>query len=581
MRWKTYILLFILLTFLYPEAYPQKLHGPYGEEFKSKIIAKGLSDPWEIVYGPDNFLWITESKGYKVSRINPENGERAVVLNLNDKKNFPRYDKIPDSIDKGKPWPQGGLMGMALHPQLLKGKSYVYLMYIYKDPAVNSTNDGGKPGWGGHFFTGRIVCYQYNEKNHSLINPVTICDSIPQSNDHNGGRLCIAPLDGVDYLFYSVGDMGAGQFDNGGRTNHAQNTSKYEGKILRFNLTPDSDFDIYDRWIPNDNPFNSERQNAVWSYGHRNPQGLAAAKIKGKDYLYSSEHGPFSDDEINIIEKGKNYGHPLIIGYNDNNYNGFSAGVSDRDSLPGKWHTTYPLIVSEEQNAEKIGLDTYRPPIKSMYVAEGSFLNKIFIATKEKTGEKPDWPAVAPSGIEVYTSNAITGWKNSLLVASLKEGRVVRLKLNKNGDGISGDTISYFKGKARYRDIAVSPDGKNIYVITDSSSVTSEPSGEDPEGSSLRGAVIQFAWQKGGADLDGIEEKAGTVNDQKSAKKLLSELIKSIKSMDGGTARKVMFSPEMKLAFNLLIKRRLTPEDIQLTKKLTSGLVNSIKQQDN
>lgn len=579
MEQKPYFL-FIVLLCLCGTSYGQKLTGPYGEEFKSRIIAKGLSDPWEVISGPDNFLWITESKGYVVSRINPKNGEKTVLLDLNDKKNFPRYDKIPDSADKGKPWPQGGLMGMALHPQLLNGMPYVYLVYIYNDAAAGSPDNGGKPNLGGHFFTGRIVCYQYDPKKQTLTNPVIVCDTIPQSNDHNGGRLAIAPVDGTDYLFYSVGDMGAGQFDNGGRENHAQNTQKYEGKILRFNVLPDNDLDVYDRWIPNDNPFNNDRQNAVWSYGHRNAQGLASATINGKTRLYSSEHGPFSDDEINIIERGKNYGHPLIIGYNDNNYNGFAAAVSDRKDLPGQWHTTYPDILSEEQNAEKIGADIFRAPVKSMYVAEGSRLKEIFSATRDKTGEKPDWPAVAPSGIDVYTSGGIPGWKNSLLVTSLKEGRIIRLRLNKNGDGISGDTISYFNARARYRDVAVSPDGKSIYALTDSSSVTSGPSEEEPEGSSLRGCLLEFTWHKGGADLEELEEQAITVEDQKSAKKLLKDLVKSIKAMDGGTARKVITSPEMKLAFNLLIKRRLSDDDIQLTKKLTSSLVSNIREKN-
>ncbi|WP_374163422.1 PQQ-dependent sugar dehydrogenase [Arcticibacter sp. MXS-1] len=582
MRRRMTFVLSILFAMPAGLAFAQKLTGPYGEEFKSRVVAKGLSDPWELIYGPDNFLWITEAKGYRVSRVNPANGEKKVLLDLSHQRNFPRYDKTPDSLDGGKPWPQGGLMGLALHPQLLNGKPYVYLAYIYNDPARDSTGDGGKPNWGGHFFTGRIVCYQYDPQQQSLSNPVMVCDSIPQSSDHNGGRLLVAPVGGKEYLFYTVGDMGAGQFDNGGRTNHAQNKEKYEGKVLRFNALPDADMNIYDRWIPNDNPFNGARQNAVWSLGHRNPQGLAWARIGGKDLLYSSEHGPFSDDEINLIEKGKNYGHPLVIGYNDNNYNGFAAAVSDRKTLPGDWHTTYPLIASEEQNVKDIGETNFRGPIKSMYVAEGSFLNDIFLTTRDKPDEKKvDWPAVAPSGTTVYTSDVIPGWKNSLLVTSLKEARLVRLKLNERGTGISGDTIGYFKAKARYRDVAFSPDGKRIYLSTDSSSVTSGPSEQDPEGSSLHGAILELTWQKGGTDLDDIEERAGNVADHKSARKLLKDLFKSLREMDGGTARKVMFSPEAKLAFNLLVKRRLTEQDIQLTKKLTSSLVSSIRDQSN
>src|SRR5690606_33381973 len=109
------------------------------------------------------------------------------------------------------------------------------------------------------------------------------------------------------FLFYSTGDMGAGQFSNGARTNHAQNADSYEGKILRFNLEPDKSSAP---WIPDDNPFNGRVESAVWSIGHRNPQGLAHALIGDRDLLYASEHGPYSDDEVNLIEPGANYGHP-------------------------------------------------------------------------------------------------------------------------------------------------------------------------------------------------------------------------------------------------------------------------------
>src|SRR4028119_2540937 len=102
-----------------------------------------------------------------------------------------------------------------------------------------------------------------------------------------------------------MGDMGSGQFDNANRPNRVQDLKSYEGKILRFNTEVDGDRDASEGWIPNTNPF----KNAVWTSGHRNPQGLAFAAGK----LYSCEHGPYSDDEVNLIEKGANYGHPLVI----------------------------------------------------------------------------------------------------------------------------------------------------------------------------------------------------------------------------------------------------------------------------
>ncbi len=111
-----------------PKEAPETVTGANGEVFATRVVADKLSDPWEITYGPDDFLWITEAKGYRVNRINPANGQRKILLDLNLAKNFTRYD-----LQKGedKPWPQGGLMGLALHPQLLGGKPYVYLSYVF------------------------------------------------------------------------------------------------------------------------------------------------------------------------------------------------------------------------------------------------------------------------------------------------------------------------------------------------------------------------------------------------------------------------------------------------------------------
>ncbi len=358
------------IALFYAEAKAQTVTGPLGEKFSVRVVAAKLSDPWEITYGPDNYLWVTEAKGYLVSRIDPTTGNKTVLLDLNSERQFPRYDKIHN----GKPWPQGGLMGMALHPQLLSGKPFVYLAYLYRFEDAGQDSSGCALNFGGCFFKTKIVRYEYNVKVQKLVNPVTLCDTLPGSSDHNGGRLVIAPVNGKDFLFYSIGDLGAGQFANANRPNHAQQKEVYEGKILRFNIEPDANQNPFDKWIPADNPFNtSSRQNAVWSLGHRNPQGLFYAVVNGKGILYSSEHGPFSDDEINIIEKGKNYGHPLIIGYPDGNYNGLAAGVSNHDHLPGQWHTTYPQIKSEQENVKLIGAENYRAPLKTLYPNSSGF----------------------------------------------------------------------------------------------------------------------------------------------------------------------------------------------------------------
>jgi glucose/arabinose dehydrogenase len=219
--------------------------------------------------------------------------------------------------------------------------------------------------------------------------------------------------------------------------------------------------------------------------------------------MYTSEHGPFSDDEVNMIERGKNYGHPLVIGYNDNNYNGLAAGVSDHANLPGEWHTTYPTIKSEKANAAAIGPQMYRDPIYSFNPNSNAFLTKILTQIRSGENSSPEWPSEAPSSIAVYTSSGIPGWQNSLLIPTLKTGKLIRLPLNASGTGVTGDTLTYFKSKIRYRDLAISPDGKKLYLAVDSSSVTSGPSGEDPKGSHYRGSILEFTYVKGGTALKG------------------------------------------------------------------------------
>lgn len=459
--------------------------------FDIRVIADKLSDPWEITCGPDDLLWVTEAKGYRVLQIDPVTGGRRMLLDLNPERSFPRYDQISDRQDGGKPWPQGGLMGLALHPSLLTGKPYVYLAYVHHYKGATAAGDG-KQAEAGYQYLLRIVRYTYNQTDGLLSGAAVLCDTVPASNDHNGGRLTIAQVKGKPFLFYSIGDMGAGQFKNGGRPNKAQNKQSYEGKILCFNLEPDPDAKNGERWIPATNPFNGSSRNAVWSLGHRNPQGLAYAAINGKELLYSTEHGPYSDDEVNLIERGSNYGHPLIIGYDDGNYNGLAASVSNNSAYPGKWHTSYPLIVNEHRNALAIG-KTYRNPIKSFYPTKQETLAALFNNTLHHIDG--DWQSYAPSSVEVYQSDAIPGWKNSLLIPTLKGMRLLRLALDVNGKIATDKVFEYFKGDMRYRDVAVSRDGLKIYLAADSSSVSSGPSKMDPKKISCRGCILEMKYR--------------------------------------------------------------------------------------
>ncbi|MEO6039650.1 MAG: PQQ-dependent sugar dehydrogenase, partial [Saprospiraceae bacterium] len=382
----------ILLTWTFP-VFSQN------EIFQLRSLACNLSQPWEITYGPDNYLWVTEALSYQVSRIDPVTGNAHQIADLSQRKDF------PNNLD---PFPQGGLMGLALHPEFMTGKPFVYLAYVYHF-------DSCAPDKHGCYFRTRISRFTYDMTGDSLKSELVVLDSLPGSTDHNGGRLTIGPVGNKMYLFYGIGDMGAGQFANQERTHNGQNLNIYEGKILRLNLDPDSDPVAADRWIPNDNPYESEgAKSAVWTLGHRNPQGLVFGPT---GILYESEHGPYSDDEINVILPQRNYGFPLVVGYADGNYNGSAVALG----------STVPQIIDEQANAQALGA-AYKDPIKSFFPASQSMVSTIFNNEKNSTPPFPNyylsWPSAAPSGIEYYGSDAIPGWKNSLLVATLKLGRV-------------------------------------------------------------------------------------------------------------------------------------------------------------
>jgi PQQ-dependent dehydrogenase (s-GDH family) len=399
------------------------------ETFTQRTVLANQRMPHDLVYGPDNNIWFTERFAGKVSFVNPVTSVKRTVLTLGSA-----------MVLAGG---QDGLMGLALHPEFLTGKPYVYISYTYQ----SLSNTVRKT---------RIARYTYNSITQVLETPVTILQDIPGSNDHNSARIAIGP---DQKLYYSVGDMGAGQFDNISRVNNAQNLGIYEGKILRLNSEPDG----LGSWIPTDNPFG----NAIYSFGHRNPQGLVWGKVNGVDILYSDEHGPYSDDEINVIENSRNYGWPNVIGWCDGNYNGRTTGGY--------------TIVSEQNNC--VTLNAKEP------------LRSLFPSTNPPTGgDNMLWPSVGPSGSDFYGSNAIPGWQNSLLIANLKRGTVSRYKLSNDGQSIISDTIHYFRGLGRFRDVVVSPDGMKIYVACDSSGSTSGPTNNVTTTPANPGSILEFTY---------------------------------------------------------------------------------------
>jgi aldose sugar dehydrogenase len=435
---------------------------------------KGLSYPWEITYGPDDSLWITEAHRYRIWKIHPGNKGNRVLLDLSGLTSFDYYD-----MPNGYPAPQGGLMGLALHPLLLSGKPFIYVAMVYDVyPTSGSPNNNNCAGSGSVsnqpcYFKTKILRYTYNTVTHSLGAPTIVMDNLMGSNDHNSGRLKISPVpesDGKYHLYYTIGDQGAGQFNNGFRTNNAQNKDIYEGKVLRLNTENDGDTDdgAYSPWIPNDNPIAnsvSGKINAVYSYGHRNAQGLVWAHVGSQYILYNSEHGDKSDDEVNIITPGDNYGWPKVAGMCDDNYNDTDANP-DNDRLANQ-------IVHNEHSF--CAANNVVEPLFSFFNVSGSSI-------PSSGASNYTWPTIAPSSIDYYDQSYIPGWDNSLLVTSLKLG-MYRLKLKADGSAVDSsstaqitDTIPYLH-EYRIRDLAIAPTGDTLFLAIDSSGSTSGPTG--------------------------------------------------------------------------------------------------------
>jgi len=314
-----------------------------------EILLENLHQPWEIIWGPDNQIWMSE-RGGLISRVNPFTKKKVDIL------------KIGEVIPRG----EGGLLGMALHPEF-NTSPFVFVAYNY-----NSR----------HGYREKIVRFRFDGR--TLVEPVMLLSEIDAAGIHNGCRLTISR---DKKLFISTGDAA--------NTSLPQNTRNLNGKILRINL---------DGSIPADNP---KPGNAIWSYGHRNPQGLVFVHNK----LFSSEHGPNSDDEINIIEKDRNYGWPRVKGTCEGAERSFCTA------------------------------NDIMEPIKS-------------------------WtPTIAVCGMDYYDSKAIPGWKNSLLLTTLKQSQLLQLKLNEDQSRILETNIYLDDKYGRLRDVCISNVGV-VYVCT-------------------------------------------------------------------------------------------------------------------
>lgn len=317
-------------------------------EFESKIVADNLRTVWEVLWGPDNHLWITE-RGGTISRINPENGD---IINL---------ITISEVFEDG----ERGLMGLALHPNF-DSNPYAYVVY---NTGSNNENT-------------RIKIVRFTYDGNRLISPTTIIDNMKGWWNHNGSRLHI---DNNLKLWFTIGDAAIKEL--------AQDLRNVNGKLCRAEL---------DGSIPLDNPF---EDSYIWSYGHRNQQGLVFVG----DKIYTSEHGASTNDEINLIYKGRNYGWPFVEGM---------CNTAQEIDFCQKNSVVEPIIPIN--------------PTSTMAIA----------------------------GIDYYNHNLFPEWNNSLLITSLKSETLIVTKLNENGDSVI-QRNEYFQNEyGRLRDVCVSPDGR-------------------------------------------------------------------------------------------------------------------------
>lgn len=359
----------VLLSLLYVNALDANIKTIKTKTEKIKIERVLDIDgiPWSIEFFDDHLI-ISEKEG------------RFHIYDLKQKKIISTTE-VPGVKDVG----QGGLLDVKLHPNFKENKQ---IFYSY----AKST--------GGGYATTLAKAF-IKENKVSRFSDILVTNSHGPASRHFGSRIAFNKT--KDKLFLSIGDRG--------ERDKAQDLMFHNGKVLRLNL---------DGSFPKDNPF--PKSPAVWSYGHRNPQGLFFDDMTG--ILYEQEHGPRGGDEINIIKKGKNYGWPII---------------------------TY-------------GKEYWGPSI-----GEG---------THKKGLEQPIYyyvPSIAPCGLLLYRGEKLKSWNGQLLSGALKLKHINLLTLvqQKNKTKpikVTGEERIIENWKKRIRYIAQSPD-QLIYFSTDSGEV--------------------------------------------------------------------------------------------------------------
>lgn len=334
-------------------------------------VVSGLDMPWSMALLPDGRMLVTERTGklriVKDGKIDPQ-----------------EIAGVPKVLYRG----QGGLLEVALHPDY-KNNGWIYISY-------SSPKAEGEPGEDGGANTALM---RAKLNGHTLTNIEHLYKALPnvRATVHFGGKII---FDKKGYLYLSLGERG--------RKEDAQNLEKAQGKVVR----------LHDNGkIPTDNPFvnTPEAKKEIWSYGHRNPQGLAIHPTT--QVIWEHEHGPQGGDELNIVEKGKNYGWPLI---------------------------TYGI----DYNGSIISKDTAREGLEQPVI---------------------HWtPSIAPSGMAIINSNLFKEFNGDIIVGSLKFNHLQHLKLDGN-KVVKKDII--FENIGRVRDVRQANDGYIYVVIENTGSI--------------------------------------------------------------------------------------------------------------
>ncbi|MFL2669101.1 MAG: PQQ-dependent sugar dehydrogenase [Alphaproteobacteria bacterium] len=331
-------------------------------DFRVVQLANGLEHPWSIAFTPDNSILVGERAGrlrvYREGRLDPE-----PIAN------------VPKVVNRG----QGGLFDVTLHPDF-SSNQLLYLAYA-------AGEEGGVQT--------RVTRYRYDAETHKLSNAKLIFDANPKpfGSRHFGGRMV---FDSKGYLYITIGDRG--------KMGLAQDISGHSGSVIRLHD---------DGGLPSDNPFSTKKRARpeIYSFGHRNPQGMAVHPQTGA--VWTHEHGARGGDEINIIGPGRNYGWPVITHGID--YDGSKIGIGR--SAPGLEQPLYYWV-----------------------------------------------PSIAPSGMAFYTGDSFFKWKNSLFIGALRGEALIRLELKSNK--IVKEERLLHNTVGRVRDVRVGPDGF-IYLATD------------------------------------------------------------------------------------------------------------------